>query len=158
MPWQSSTVIPSLLDEMAEQEERVAARLRQLREEYGDGRKPMSQEDAAHKAGVKARQWQRWEAAKHMPRRSNLEQVAEAFGIAPTAFYAMDDRPAERRSTTQLDRIETKLDQLLQQLGLRRDLADEPPADPDSALRTLEDLARSEPSEQQQDSRGTGAR
>jgi transcriptional regulator with XRE-family HTH domain len=109
MSWQTTTVGPSLLDQMAEQEERVAARLRQLRDEYGNGDRPLSQEDAAHKAGVKTRQWQRWEAAAHMPRRSNLEQIAEAFGVSTSAFYEMSAVPAERRSTTQLDRIEASL-------------------------------------------------
>lgn len=116
MPWQIETERLSVLLEMAEQQQRVAARLRRLRQDAGDGGRALSQEEAAARAGLKTRQWQRWEAAENMPRPRSLEQIATAFGIEIGEFY---DAPAGRvQQISQLDRIETQLRLVVDALGL----------------------------------------
>jgi transcriptional regulator with XRE-family HTH domain len=115
MSWQTETERLSVLLEMAEQLQRVAARLKRLRQEQGDNGKALSQEDAAARAGLRTRQWQRWEAAQNMPRPSSLEQIADAFGIGVEEFY---EAPGDQtmRQPSQFDRIEAKLDELLSRL------------------------------------------
>lgn len=97
---------------MALRRERVVERLSELRERAG-----LSQEDAARKVGVTHRQWQRWESGQSMPYPRNLDKVASAFGISVSDFF--DDQPLASPETRsdQLDRIEAKLDEILNLLA-----------------------------------------
>ena len=110
-PWQKKSQTPSVLDALAEQEERIAARLRKLRADIGHPERPghaLPVDQAAARAEVNYRQWQRWEAGDTMPHSKNLERVAEAFGVDVAEFYATDEPQEE----TQLDRIEQMLTEI----------------------------------------------
>ena len=76
---------------MALNRERVAERMRLLRRpDDPTAENPtyeLSQEAAAHKAGVTTRQWQRWEAGESMPYPRNLGEVADRFGIEVSDFF-----------------------------------------------------------------------
>jgi transcriptional regulator with XRE-family HTH domain len=105
MSWHGQPRRVSVLAEMALRQEKVSERLRELRERQG-----LSQEDAARKVGITQRQWQRWESGDSMPYPRSLDMVASTFGISVAEFFD----PAEPVvDTTQLDRIEGKLDELL---------------------------------------------
>jgi transcriptional regulator with XRE-family HTH domain len=106
--WRRQPRRVSVLAEMALRREKVTERLLELRERHG-----LSQEDAAHKVGITTRQWQRWETGESMPYPRNLDAVASAFGISIVEFF--DPEPvAQPADADQLDRIEAKLDLLLQ--------------------------------------------
>jgi transcriptional regulator with XRE-family HTH domain len=111
MPWRIKAAGPSVIAHMAEAKERMAARLHRARAEHGRGGKPLSQEDAAHRVGAKTRQWQRWEAAEHMPQGDALDRIAAEFGFDPSEFYV-----PEIDTKSQLDRIEETLDDVKDQL------------------------------------------
>lgn len=79
---------------MAIQRENVMNRLVRLREEIGHPDKhdkPLPQDQAAARAGVTVRQWQRWESGESVPYARNLSEVADAFGFDVGEFY---DGPA----------------------------------------------------------------
>lgn len=118
--WREKSQTPSVLDALAEQEERIAQRLRKLRADIGHPErpgKPLPIENAATRAQVKYRQWQRWEAGETSPRSTNLERVAATFGIDVSEFYETDKDASE---PTQLDRIETALKHLEGEVRLLR--------------------------------------
>lgn len=81
---------------MALRQEKVSARLADLREQAG-----LTQEQAAARVGVNLRQWQRWEAGDSMPYPRNLDTIASRFGISVDEFFDTQQ--------TQLDRIEERL-------------------------------------------------
>lgn len=104
--WHGPRQRVSVLAEMALRREKVMERLLELRERHG-----LSQEDAAHKVGITTRQWQRWETGESMPYPRNLDAVASRFGISVAQFF---DEPTELIvDVAQLDRIEAKLDEVL---------------------------------------------
>jgi transcriptional regulator with XRE-family HTH domain len=87
--------------------------------------KPLPQEQAARRADVDSRQWQRWETGETMPHQSNLQQLATKLRIPIAEFYDAEE-PEETRGDTpdlgatfngtvpndlreQLDRIEEQL-------------------------------------------------
>jgi transcriptional regulator with XRE-family HTH domain len=87
--------------------------------------KPLPQEQAARRADVDSRQWQRWETGETMPHQSNLQQLAKNLQIPIAEFYDAEE-PEETRGETpdlaatfngtvpnelreQLDRIEERL-------------------------------------------------
>jgi transcriptional regulator with XRE-family HTH domain len=79
---------------LAIQRENVVNRLVRLRTDIGHPEKagePLPQDQAAAKAGVTARQWQRWESGASVPYARNLSAVADAFGFDVGEFY---DGPA----------------------------------------------------------------
>jgi transcriptional regulator with XRE-family HTH domain len=107
--WQRRREEANVLAEMALRQERVVSELVRLRERHG-----LSQEQAAQRAGVTGRQWQRWESGESMPYPRNLSAVADSFGISMTAFF--DEEETEEPTGAyrdQLNRIEAKLDALL---------------------------------------------
>jgi transcriptional regulator with XRE-family HTH domain len=112
MSWQRQPRRVSVLAEMALRQEKVSARLTELRERHG-----LSQEDAARKVGITVRQWQRWETGESMPYPRNLDAVASSFGVTVSGFF---DEASPVIENSQLDRIEGKLDELL---GMLRDPA-----------------------------------
>lgn len=95
-PWQVRRRRASVLAEMALRQEKVSARLADLREQAG-----LTQEQAAARVGVNLRQWQRWEAGDSMPYPRNLDTIASRFGISVDEFFDTQQ--------TQLDRIEERL-------------------------------------------------
>lgn len=85
---------------MAEQQARVSERIKKIREDHS-----LTQEQAASRAEVTLRQWQRWESGESTPYKSSLEKVARAFRVPPAEFYdEVDDLPPGR-----MDDVERKL-------------------------------------------------
>jgi ribosome-binding protein aMBF1 (putative translation factor) len=62
--------------------------------------KPLPQEQAARRADVDSRQWQRWETGETMPHQSNLQQLATKLRIPIAEFYDAEE-PEETRGDTQ---------------------------------------------------------
>lgn len=90
MPWQTKAERVSVLAALAIKKEMVMRRLVQIREDIGHPDKPgkpLTVEDAASRAGVKYRTWQRWEAGESVPYARNLAAVADAFGFDVADFY-----------------------------------------------------------------------
>lgn len=79
---------------LAIQRENVMLRLTRLRTEIGHPERqgePLPQDQAAARAGVTVRQWQRWETGVSIPYARNLSAVADAFAFDVAEFY---DGPA----------------------------------------------------------------
>lgn len=95
--WQTRRERVSVEAALAIQRENVKNRLTRLREEIGHPEKagePLPQDQAAARAGVTARQWQRWESGESVPYARNLSAVADAFEFDVGEFY---DGPAGQR-------------------------------------------------------------
>jgi transcriptional regulator with XRE-family HTH domain len=125
MPWQTKAQRGTVLAVLAIKKEIVKARLLQIREDEGHPDKPgkpLTVEDAAARAGVKYRTWQRWEAGESIPYARNLAAIADAFGFDVAEFY---DSSGDRAPTPEpfrpangedrLARIETALEALRQE-------------------------------------------
>lgn len=67
---------------MEEQRSRIAERIRQIRRDHA-----LTQEQAAARAGVTVRAWQRWEYGEGEPYASNLDTLAREFGFSLAEFY-----------------------------------------------------------------------
>jgi transcriptional regulator with XRE-family HTH domain len=93
--WQTNAERRSFEAQMAVTRDRVMARLRELRQIHGSDERPLSQEDAAHRAGITTRQWQRWESGESMPYSRNLGKVAENFGVTVDWFETAPAQPTE---------------------------------------------------------------
>lgn len=65
-----------------EKRSRIAERIRQIRREHA-----LTQEQAAARAGVTVRAWQRWEYGEVEPYASNIDALAREFGFSPAEFY-----------------------------------------------------------------------
>lgn len=92
--WQTGRHRVSVEAALAIQRENVMQRLVRLRQEVGHPDKPgepLPQDQAAQRAGVTARQWQRWESGASVPYARNLSAVADAYGFDVGEFY---DGPA----------------------------------------------------------------
>lgn len=74
----------------------------------------LTQQAMAEKLGIAYRTYQTWEAGT-MPEWSNLERLATALGVRAEELIGED--PPAAASQSQLDRIEAKLDQLLEVLS-----------------------------------------
>lgn len=94
---------------MALHPEAVQARIAKLREDSG-----LTQEQAAAKAGVTLRQWQRWEAGQSMPYPRNLSVIAEQFGIDVQEFFTASPNGGKPATVQELS---DKVDQLSALVG-----------------------------------------
>ena len=122
--WKHREEVATLVLALAAKRQAIMDRLLRYREENArpedrNGRLP--QEVAADRAGVRARQWQRWEKGETVPHPQNLQQLADALSIPIEEFFdvepvAKDDTPdllgAVSRGGQQLDRIEASQQQL----------------------------------------------
>lgn len=114
--WRKHAEVVNLLEALAERETEIASRLAGLRRAHG-----LSQEGAAHKAGVSLRQWQRWETGESEPRNSTLNRVADKFDVAVGEL--LDEQLPTADFAAQLERIEAKLDTILERTATdERDL------------------------------------
>lgn len=96
--WQTRRHLVSVEAALAIQRENVMNRLLRLRAEIGHPEKedkPLPQDQAAARAGVTARQWQRWESGQSVPYARNLAEVADAFEFDVAEFY---DGPAGKEA------------------------------------------------------------
>jgi transcriptional regulator with XRE-family HTH domain len=78
----------------------------------------LTQDDLADRIGVKGQTVSRWERGANLGTEENLESVAQALETTLTALMAEIKAPADGSPRTgrisQLDRIEAKLDELLE--------------------------------------------
>lgn len=88
--------------------ERIAERIKRHRERRGE-----DPEDAARRAAVSLRTYERWEAAERKPQLKNLKALADSWDVDLEALRPDLEEDAER-----LERIEAKLDLLLDHAGL----------------------------------------
>lgn len=124
--WQTRRERVSVEAALAIQRENVMQRLIRLREEIGHPEKqgePLPQDQAAARAGVTARQWQRWESGVSVPYARNLSAVADAFSFDVAEFYdgpaggepaltpSPFAEPDENRTLTIMNRVEILLQQ-----------------------------------------------
>lgn len=120
---------------------RLPARIRERRKAL-----PLTQDDAANRARVTLRTWQRWETGATQGAIAHLADIADALETTPEELLGMD-RPARGRAEIALEdrlrAIETTQATILQALtGLQTTLAD-----PDAALREADELLAAEPAE-----------
>lgn len=104
MGWTEKSVRATVLWIMSEQREQIAQRLTDLRQA-----RRWTVDDLAHAAGVSPKTISRLQNAKGDPRRSTVRKIADALEVDPAEFLG----PPPAAQATQLDRIESKLDQLL---------------------------------------------
>lgn len=106
---------PNLRHTVALQMENYKARLAQnmKRERLRHGQKPS---DVAYKLGIDKRTYERWEEAETSPQPSNLKALADEWMTTVDAL-----RPDLQAEAEQLNRIEAKLDRLLQAADLPTD-------------------------------------
>ncbi len=93
---------------MAAHQQRMGRLIAEARAEKG-----ISQEDAARQIGIGNRTYQKWEAGEVVPYRRNLLKAATVLG---KTVEELGGEPLEDYVEDQLNRIETKLDQLLEAL------------------------------------------
>lgn len=82
--------------------EYVAARIRELRNQYG--KEGLSQEALAQLIGVATNTISRWETGTYQPTLDDLEQLARALGVSILSFFPRPDK---------IDEKEEKVDALL---------------------------------------------
>ena len=88
--------------------ERMAANIKEAREA-----KALGPGEVADKIGVSPRAVERWESGQSLPQRANLRKLAELFEVDVS-----DLRPDSPPDAEALERIEAKLDLLLDAAGL----------------------------------------
>lgn len=113
MPWHLLAERPSVPVAM-DAKQHIAARLRRLREERGTNGRDLQQDVAAAQAGVKYRQWQRWEAAENMPKAAVLQKIAEAFEFDESEFYKS---PPARSTDAEIAYLRAAVDRLNQEVA-----------------------------------------
>lgn len=106
---------------MEEQRSRIAERVRQIRRDHA-----LTQEQAAARAGVTVRAWQRWEYGEGEPYASNLVTLAREFGFALAEFY---EPTGSASMEARLASMEAQLAELLE-LVRPTDSDDDFPQDP----------------------------
>jgi transcriptional regulator with XRE-family HTH domain len=137
--WQGPRTPPTVLFRMAMEAERqreVAARIRDLRG-------PRPQRVIADLVGVTLRAYQAWEAGGGI-NWDNVQQLAEALGV--TEEYLLYGRDAQAEpDPSQLDRIEAKLDRLIEAAAMLSQLEERLRLlEAEELAREAEELARSE--------------
>jgi transcriptional regulator with XRE-family HTH domain len=123
---------------MALRQREIGERITALRRSRGNP----PQEVVAQQLGVSYRSLQAWEAGDSKPSYRNLTKIAEFFGVTEEFILVGEENASSPRHMSQLDRIETKLEAVLQaitQLGERVAEAELRQAAPDA-----EALAQSE--------------
>lgn len=96
---------------MALEQRAIGRRIAELRED-----RRLTQPAMAERVGVSLRGYQKWEAGVAAPNWRNLEQLAEALGVTADDLIGAGDNRHEPVAVT-LDRIEAKLDRLLELAG-----------------------------------------
>jgi transcriptional regulator with XRE-family HTH domain len=131
--WQGPRTPPTVLFRMAmeaERQQEVAARIRDLRG-------PRPQRVIADLVGVTLRAYQAWEGGGGI-NWDNVQQLASAFNV--TEEFLLYGRTEAAPDPSQLDRIEAKLDQLLEAAAVLSQL--------DERLRLLEAQALADAAEE----------
>lgn len=74
--------------------EYVAARIRELRSQYG--KEGLSQEALAQRVGVATNTISRWETGTYQPTIDDLEQLARALGVSILSFFPRPEKADEK--------------------------------------------------------------
>lgn len=103
MSWSERERIATLILAVAEKRQVIMDRLLRYREENARPEdiqrgRPLPQEEAASRAKVRPRQWQRWERGVSVPHPNNLAQLAKRLRIPIAEFF-----PEESGDTTNGD-------------------------------------------------------
>jgi transcriptional regulator with XRE-family HTH domain len=88
----------------------MGLRIKELRLSRG-----YKQQWIADKIGVTLRTYQFWQQGKIPPTGENLERLAKLFGVTPT-YILRGETPDPFGSASQLDRIEAKLNEVIERL------------------------------------------
>lgn len=103
----------TIVDLMDDYRREAGKRLMRLREA-----RRLSQEDLAHLAKLSVKTISRFENGRHDGRRSTVERLATALNVTADELMGMPPVPlALGDEETQLDRIEAKLDKILDRLA-----------------------------------------
>lgn len=121
----------------SEQARQAGARIRAAREAKGWSQSELARKMPGKTDGPSVSRWERGEV---MPGPQNIDRLAAALDQDAGYFYVPEPTPgvpdlmaALRKDPTQLDRIESKLNEILVALKLRE--GDRPPGPPDELLR-----------------------
>lgn len=106
-----ATTGPRVVHSVAELQMALADKARGAHIQRLRQRKRLTQQAMAEKLGIAYRTYQTWESGT-MPEWPNLEKLALALGTTPERLIGDDEIP----EPSQLDRIEAKLDELLELL------------------------------------------
>lgn len=117
---------------MAGYKERIADEIKRQRVLHGED--PL---DVAYAIKVNPRTYERWESAEREPRLSNLRALASHWEVE-----IADLRPDLEAEEKQLERLEGKLDLIIEHLGLEAEGAADEPDDVDLLTAAEEPSAR----------------
>lgn len=140
--WTKRSAAVTVLLAMEEHRKRAGLRLVQLREAKG-----WNQEDLAHESGLSVKTISRFENGRHDGRRSTLRSLASALDVDEAVIVGDPPDPLGLAGPNggdgdQLDRIEAKLDELLDLLR--------PTGEPESPAEVLEEAVLRARERQQQ--------
>lgn len=130
---QNATTRPRTVHSLAELRMALEDKARGQRIAQMRKRRRMTQQAMAEALDVSYRAYQTWEAGT-MPEWSNVEKLAKFFRVKPEAIIG-ETEPAPEEAP-QLDRIEAKLDRILDTLAVVSELVDA------AEVRALGDSAR----------------
>ncbi|HEV7765880.1 MAG TPA: helix-turn-helix transcriptional regulator [Thermoanaerobaculia bacterium] len=82
--------------------EHVAARIRELRMNHGEG---LSQEDLAAELKVATNTVSRWETGTYWPSVEDLDKLARFFHVSVLEFFPTDEQPPQEDHVVQLLRL-----------------------------------------------------
>lgn len=133
--WQTQRNARTLQAFMALRQAEIGERISRLRRDRGNP----PQEVVAQQIGVSYRSLQSWEAGDAKPSYRNLTKLADYFGVSEEFILMGEVDPSAPRNVTQLDRIEQKLDQLIEAAAALTQL--------DERLRLLEARAQTDAAE-----------
>lgn len=113
LPWtlddDAHTVLAAMSEARARQRQEAGRRVFRLRKAKG-----WNHEDLAHHSHLSVSTISRIERGKHDAYGSTIKQIAEALGVEPDALHPpLLDAGAGQSITEQLERIEAKVDRLL---------------------------------------------
>ena len=126
--------------------ERIARRIQAEAAKHGE-----SPADLAHALQVHPSTTERWFRAERTPQPRLRKQLAQHWALPPDEFEP-DLEAEDREVRAQLDRIEEKLDEILERLPVKESAADEAAEDVERELADQE----AEQDEADEDETGTG--
>lgn len=110
--WTRRSVAFTVLSAMDEYRREIGHRVAAYRDSAN-----LTQEELAHAAGTSVKTVSRLENGRHEPELSTLRKFADALGVEVQDLQGKPPAPLGLGQPTQLDRIEQKLDQVLDALA-----------------------------------------
>ncbi len=108
MGWTRRSAAVSVLLVMEEHRKHAGERAAKIREDRGH-----TQEALAHMSGVTVKTISRFENGRNEGRLDTVNRIAKALGVSREEIIGAPPAPLGLGETTQMDRIEEKLDRLL---------------------------------------------